>query len=67
MRLTADGRFHLCLLHDDELDVRAALRTGASCEEIGAILLRAVGAKPTGHALDQGISPLKRSMHHIGG
>ena len=23
MRLTADGRFHLCLLNDDELDVRA--------------------------------------------
>lgn len=67
MRLTADGRFHLCLLHDDELDIRTALRAGASCEKIGAILLRAVGAKPTGHALDQGISPLNRSMHHIGG
>ncbi|MFP6663089.1 MAG: GTP 3',8-cyclase MoaA [Deltaproteobacteria bacterium] len=67
MRLTADGRFHLCLLHDDELDIRAALRAGASCEKIGATLLRAVGAKPTGHALDKGIAPLKRSMHHIGG
>lgn len=30
MRLTADGRFHLCLLRDDELDVRAALRGGAA-------------------------------------
>src|SRR5215469_15386401 len=26
MRLTADGKFHLCLLNDDELDVRRALR-----------------------------------------
>ena len=28
MRLTADGKFHLCLLNDDELDVRKALRAG---------------------------------------
>ena len=67
MRLTADGRFHLCLLHDDELDVRAALRAGANVGEISQILLRAVGAKPTGHALDQGVEPRRRSMHHIGG
>src|SRR5262249_62115126 len=26
MRLTADGRFHLCLLNDDELDVGGTLR-----------------------------------------
>ena len=67
MRLTADGRFHLCLLHDDELDVRRALRQGADREQIAKILLRAVGAKPTGHALARGISPLERSMHHVGG
>ena len=67
MRLTADGKFHLCLLNDDELDVRAALRRGASQEEIGEILLRAVGAKPTGHALPQGISTEVRSMYHLGG
>jgi GTP 3',8-cyclase len=67
MRLTADGKFHLCLLNDDELDVRAALRRGASREEIGEILLRAVGAKPTGHALPQGISTEERSMYHLGG
>ena len=67
MRLTADGRFHLCLLHDDELDVRAALRNGATQEQIAAILLRAVGAKPTGHALAAGISTVERSMHHLGG
>jgi cyclic pyranopterin phosphate synthase len=67
MRLTADGRFHLCLLKDDELDVRAALRDGADEERIAAILLRAVGAKPTGHQLHAGIAPVERSMHHIGG
>ncbi|MEW6272102.1 MAG: GTP 3',8-cyclase MoaA [Thermodesulfobacteriota bacterium] len=67
MRLTADGRFHLCLLRDDELDVRAALRRGANEDEIAAILLRAVGAKPTGHELHAGISTVERSMHHLGG
>ena len=67
MRLTADGRFHLCLLHDDELDVRAALRAGANVDQIGEILLRAVGAKPTGHALERGVEPRRRAMHHIGG
>jgi cyclic pyranopterin phosphate synthase len=67
MRLTADGRFHLCLLKDDELDVRAALRRGADREEIAAILLRAVGAKPTGHQLHAGVSTVERSMHHLGG
>lgn len=67
MRLTADGRFHLCLLKDDELDVRAALRAGADEDRIAAILLRAVGAKPTGHELRAGISTVERSMHHLGG
>jgi len=67
MRLTADGRFHLCLLNDDELDVRAALRAGADLADIGAILLRAVGAKPTGHRLDLGRSTEHREMFQIGG
>lgn len=67
MRLTADGKFHLCLLNDDELDVRKALRSGASLEEIGRILLRAVTLKPTGHHLLQGRSTQERSMYEIGG
>lgn len=67
MRLTADGRFHLCLLHDDELDVKAALRGGAGVAEVAAILERAVGLKPTGHRLDEGISTEDRSMFQLGG
>jgi cyclic pyranopterin phosphate synthase len=67
MRLTSDGRFHLCLLNDDELDVRAALRRGAGLDEIGAILLRAVAHKPTGHALALGRSTEEREMFQIGG
>jgi GTP 3',8-cyclase len=67
MRLTADGRFHLCLLRDDEIDVRAALRRGADVDTIGLLLLRAVGAKPMGHRLELGRSTEAREMYQIGG
>ena len=67
MRLTADGKFHLCLLNDDELDVKQALRSGGGQAAVEAILLKAVGLKPTGHRLDEGVSPRARSMFQIGG
>ena len=67
MRLTADGKFHLCLLNDDELDVKQALRSGGGQAQVQEILLRAVGLKPTGHRLDEGVSARVRSMFQIGG
>lgn len=67
MRLTADGKFHLCLLNDDELDVRGALRSGGGVREVAEILLKAVSLKPTGHRLDEGVSTRDRSMFQIGG
>jgi cyclic pyranopterin phosphate synthase len=67
MRLTADGRFHLCLLNDDEIDVRSALRNGGGDQAIREILSQAVAGKPTGHQLDAGISTEQRSMFQIGG
>ena len=67
MRLTADGRFHLCLLRDDEMDVRRALRDGGGIAEVAAILGRAVAAKPTGHRLDEGVHTEDRQMFQIGG
>jgi cyclic pyranopterin phosphate synthase len=67
MRLTADGRFHLCLLNDDELDVRQALRGGGGHEAVAGVLLRAVAHKPTGHRLDLGRSTTDRQMFQIGG
>ena len=67
MRLTADGRFHLCLLNDDELDVKQALRSGGGTAAVREILLKAVGAKPTGHRLDEGVSTRDRAMFQIGG
>ena len=67
MRLTADGKFHLCLLNDDEMDVKRAIRSGGGREEVAAILRRAVLAKPTGHRLEEGVSTEERGMFQIGG
>jgi cyclic pyranopterin phosphate synthase len=67
MRLTADGKFHLCLLNDDELDVKQAIRSGGGVEAVAAILRRAVGLKPTGHRLEEGVSTEARQMFQIGG
>jgi cyclic pyranopterin phosphate synthase len=67
MRLTADGKFHLCLLNDDELDVKAALRSGGGIEAVARILEKAVLAKPTGHRLEEGVSSEERSMFQLGG
>jgi len=67
MRLTADGKFHLCLLNDDELDVKKALRAGGGVPAVAAILARAVALKPTGHRLDEGVSTEERQMFQIGG
>jgi cyclic pyranopterin phosphate synthase len=66
MRLTADGRLHLCLLHDDEIDTKSALRNG-NAEEVRELLSRAVKAKPVGHNLGDGVHTLERRMHAIGG
>ncbi|MFQ5653186.1 MAG: GTP 3',8-cyclase MoaA, partial [Planctomycetota bacterium] len=67
MRLSADGKFHLCLLRDDERDVRGALRGGKGIDHVRRTLLRAVGAKPMGHDLASGITTESRSMYQIGG
>ncbi len=67
MRLTADGRFHLCLLNDDEVDVRAAVRAGGGIDAVAEILLRAVRHKPTGHRLAAGQTTADRQMFQIGG
>jgi len=67
MRLTAEGRFHLCLLNDDELDVRRVLRGGGSLADVARVLVTAVRHKPTGHRLDLGLSTERREMYQLGG
>jgi cyclic pyranopterin phosphate synthase len=66
MRLTADGKFHLCLLNDDACDVRLALRRGGQ-PAVAQVLLDAVGAKPIGHHLAAGRTIEGREMFQLGG
>ena len=67
MRLTADGKLHLCLLKDGELDVKAALRDGHTNGVLEKILTKAVTQKPIGHELAQGLSIRDRAMFQLGG
>jgi GTP 3',8-cyclase len=67
MRLTADGRLHLCLLRDDELDLRAAVRSGATEAEIEQLIRHAVFLKPWGHGLPENVLPTLRGMSQLGG
>jgi GTP 3',8-cyclase len=68
VRLTADGQFRNCLFAVDEFDVRALLRSGASDDEVAALLERGVAAKWAGHGIGEVhfIRP-NRSMSQIGG
>ncbi len=66
MRLTADGKLHLCLLNDDEMDIRQQLREQGP-ERVREILLKAVHLKPFGHRLQEGHFTQNRRMFQIGG
>lgn len=64
MRLTSDGSFRPCLLHDIEVPVLAPMRAG---EAVLPYLLQAVDAKPESHELNEKPAPDDRSMMQIGG
>ena len=66
VRLSAEGRLLLCLLRDDEADLRSVIRDGGGVVAVRAALEAAILKKPIGHALDQGIHASRR-MHEIGG
>ncbi len=67
-RLTADGRIRSCLFSDQEYDVRAALRSGASDAEIATLWRGAMWNKWAGHGIDAAdFQPPERTMGAIGG
>ena len=66
VRLSAEGRLLLCLLRDDEADLRSVIRSGGGVEAVRIALSKAILMKPVGHALDKGIHASRR-MHEIGG
>ena len=68
IRLTADGKLRYCLFAIEEDDVKALIRSGASDEEIAALVRRNVTAKWLGHEINSTkfVAP-PRPMYSIGG
>jgi cyclic pyranopterin phosphate synthase len=65
LRLTADGFLRPCLFRQGEVELRHALRAGASDSEIAALIRQAIAGKP-----EEGTSRSPkgaRSMREIGG
>jgi cyclic pyranopterin phosphate synthase len=67
VRLTADGKLRLCLLRDDEGDLRGLLRSGASLDQLKQRMSELIFRKPWGHGLPENIIPQQRVMSQIGG
>jgi cyclic pyranopterin phosphate synthase len=67
LRLTADGKLRPCLLSDEEVDLKAALRRKASPMEIKGLIQQAVAKKPERHHLSEGLQPTGRVMCQVGG
>ena len=69
IRLTADGKFRPCLLSNEEIDVKYALRSGACDDEIAAIFQQTIAGKPASHNLcrSSGHDNFRRKMSQIGG
>lgn len=49
VRITAVGKLRLCLGHDDEIDLRSIIRSGANDEDLLHVILDAIKKKPKGH------------------
>ncbi|MFG1781768.1 GTP 3',8-cyclase MoaA [Rhodococcus oryzae] len=67
-RLTAEGTVRSCLFSDDEIDLRAGLRSGASDDDLAQLWRGAMWNKWAGHGINaEGFEPPQRSMGAIGG
>jgi cyclic pyranopterin phosphate synthase len=67
VRLTADGKLRLCLLRDDELDLRTPLRAGAGEDQLLELIRTGIYNKPWGHGLGENVHPHERFISEIGG
>lgn len=67
LRLTADGKLRLCLLCEDEVDLREPIRSGASIEELKKIITDAIARKPKGHNLGEEGNHKGRPFSQVGG
>ncbi|MBM3188500.1 MAG: GTP 3',8-cyclase MoaA [Chloroflexi bacterium] len=67
LRLTSDGKLMPCLFSDLEFDLRTPLRSGATDEELRAIFLAAIRAKPDRHHLAESQGMPSHAMSRLGG
>jgi cyclic pyranopterin phosphate synthase len=68
VRITADGQVRNCLFALEETDLRTAMRSGASDDELAELWRGAVRRKKAGHGInDPGFLQPPRSMSAIGG
>ncbi len=68
LRLTADGKIMPCLFSATGIDMKSAIRMGATDREIEKLLRLSVAAKPEGHNINDGVwGDSIKSMSRIGG
>jgi GTP 3',8-cyclase len=68
IRLTADGQLRTCLFSRREWDLKTPLRSGATDDELTALLRNAVAHKELKHRINEpGFVRASRSMSQIGG
>jgi cyclic pyranopterin phosphate synthase len=68
LRLTADGKFRLCLFSDREYNVKALLREGASEKELEEFFRTTLLRKEKGHRIHEpDFKAPARTMSYIGG
>jgi cyclic pyranopterin phosphate synthase len=68
IRLTADGKLRYCLFAIEEDDVKTLMRSGATDEEIAALIRRNLAGKWEGHEINSAkFVPPPRPMYSIGG
>ena len=66
LRMTSDGKLNPCLWSDIQFDAREILRERAAPEQLKALLLAAVAAKPLAHG-QASPETKKRRMSRLGG
>jgi cyclic pyranopterin phosphate synthase len=69
VRLSTDGKLHMCLGHDDSVDLKAAIRNGGLAE-VDARISEALDLKPAAHDfhIERGAAPaVARHMSVTGG
>jgi cyclic pyranopterin phosphate synthase len=74
VRMTSEGKLRGCLMNENEIDFRKALRSGADEAGLAALFRRAIGEKPEEHPFHDPVAAgtaagpsAGRGMHRIGG